>query len=144
MYITNFILPKVILSAWSNASQLCDLQSKVIGMWDQEVIPDGWALCDGNNGTMDFRNHFISFDNNLVPGSRYNSGASQKIEIRSDSFYTDAVHNHLTWGSYWGYGHWQNFNPDHRWHSWPHSHYVPTQQINYNPYYYNLVFIQKI
>lgn len=28
-------------------------------MWSGSVIPDGWYLCDGENGTPDLRNRFI-------------------------------------------------------------------------------------
>lgn len=33
--------------------------SGFIGMWSGSVIPNGWYLCDGNNGTPDLRNRFI-------------------------------------------------------------------------------------
>jgi len=28
-------------------------------MWTGTTAPDGWALCDGNNGTPDLRNRFV-------------------------------------------------------------------------------------
>lgn len=33
--------------------------SGFIGMWSGSVIPNGWYLCDGTNGTPDLRNRFI-------------------------------------------------------------------------------------
>lgn len=40
-------------------------------MWSGAVdqIPDGWALCDGNNGTPDLRDRFV-----LGAGNKYNKG----------------------------------------------------------------------
>jgi hypothetical protein len=28
-------------------------------MWSSNTIPDGWAICNGSNGTPDLRNKFI-------------------------------------------------------------------------------------
>lgn len=47
--------------------------SGFIGMWSgsSDAIPDGWALCDGNNGTPDLRNRFI-----IGAGSDYAVGST--------------------------------------------------------------------
>jgi len=31
----------------------------LIGLWDQETIPDGWLKCDGNNGTPNIQGRFV-------------------------------------------------------------------------------------
>lgn len=36
-----------------------DLPVGAIIIWFSNDIPDGWAYCDGSNGTPDLRNHFL-------------------------------------------------------------------------------------
>lgn len=45
----------------------------IIVMWNGTVPPDGWALCNGDNGTPDLRSRFIvSYDDRAPsPGERY-------------------------------------------------------------------------
>lgn len=43
--------------------------SGFIGMWSGEVIPDGWLLCNGENGTPDLRDRFV-----LGSGTKYSVG----------------------------------------------------------------------
>ena len=45
------------------------IPSGLIMMYYGNTIPDGWALCDGTNGTPDLRNRFI-----IGAGGTYNSG----------------------------------------------------------------------
>ncbi len=56
----------------------------IIIIWTSDIIPDGWAICDGTNGTPDLRSRFIvgAWNDNLqttstsVPSSlrKYNVG----------------------------------------------------------------------
>jgi microcystin-dependent protein len=49
-----------------------------IVMWSGIAIPDGWSLCDGNNGTPDLRERFVvgaGGDNPNVTGTGYSVGA---------------------------------------------------------------------
>lgn len=43
--------------------------SGFIGMWSGAIVPNGWFLCDGTNGTPDLRNKFI-----VGSGSSYSIG----------------------------------------------------------------------
>lgn len=52
----NKLIPKGLISMWSGSIS---------------TIPDGWALCDGNNGTPDLRNRFI-----VGAGEEYSVGAT--------------------------------------------------------------------
>jgi hypothetical protein len=55
-----FNLYRLMLSAWYNASGVYNLNgSNFIVMYENLTPPDGWALCDGNNGTPDMRDQFI-------------------------------------------------------------------------------------
>ena len=47
------------------------IPSGLVAMWSGEAdaVPDGWALCDGSNGTPDLRDRFV-----LGAGSSYSVG----------------------------------------------------------------------
>jgi hypothetical protein len=51
----------VIVSAKSSVAKGSGLPCGAIVMWSgrADAIPDGWALCDGRNGTPDLRNRFV-------------------------------------------------------------------------------------
>ena len=57
-------------------------------MWSGTDIPQGWALCDGNNGTPDLRNRFI-----VGAGGKYGSGNTGGEEMVTLS--TDQMPNHI-------------------------------------------------
>lgn len=46
-----------------------------IGMWSGENVPNGWALCDGTNGTPNLSNRFV-----LSSGNGYPVGAQGGVE----------------------------------------------------------------
>lgn len=45
--------------------------SGFIGMWSGTEVPDGWFLCDGQNGTPDLRDRFV-----LGAGTKYTAGST--------------------------------------------------------------------
>lgn len=49
------------------------LPSGLIALWSgsKDAVPDGWALCDGSNGTPDLRDRFV-----VGAGSSYAVGAT--------------------------------------------------------------------
>jgi len=57
------------------------VSSGTIIMWGLNVsdIPDGWALCDGSNGTPDLRNKFIMGASNSTPVG--NTGGSNSVTL---------------------------------------------------------------
>lgn len=61
----------------------------VILMWSGTIstIPEGWALCDGTNGTPDLRNRFI-----VGAGASYAEGATGGATSKTTS--TDGAHTH--------------------------------------------------
>lgn len=58
----------------------------IIVMWAGVTVPDGWALCDGTNGTPDLRNRFI-----VATGSEYALGATGGSKT-----YQIPQHQHVT------------------------------------------------
>jgi microcystin-dependent protein len=61
------------LMQFSSGGDAGGIPSGVICMWSgaSSEIPDGWALCNGSNGTPDLRNRFI-----VGAGSSYTVGAT--------------------------------------------------------------------
>lgn len=58
------------------------LPAGMIVMWGGEVVPNGWALCDGENGTPDLRDRFI-----VGAGSDYavgDSGGTQEVYLTEE------------------------------------------------------------
>ncbi|PKM69186.1 MAG: hypothetical protein CVU95_00975 [Firmicutes bacterium HGW-Firmicutes-2] len=64
----------------------------VITMWSGSIasIPDGWALCDGTNGTPNLRNRFI-----VGAGSSYVVNATGGLDSVSLTVAELASHNHV-------------------------------------------------
>jgi len=63
---------------WKEA--FAGLPRGTIVMWSGPTIPEGWALCDGTNGTPDLRDRFI-----LGAGGSYSVGATGGAESVSHS-----------------------------------------------------------
>lgn len=53
----------------SSSEPASGVPSGFIGMWSGSTVPDGWALCDGENGTPDLRDRFV-----LGSGAKYSVG----------------------------------------------------------------------
>ena len=52
-------IKKFLLSAWTKASSVIEVNPNMIAMWESLTPPDGWVLCNGSNGTPDLRDCFI-------------------------------------------------------------------------------------
>jgi microcystin-dependent protein len=68
------------------------LPKGVIIMWTKSTIPDGWALCDGNNGTPNLTNRFV-----ISTGSEYvlgNTGGSETVTIDNSQMPSHAHNGH--------------------------------------------------
>ncbi len=78
------------LSLWRSATKDIELADNIIGMWESDTPPEGWFICDGNNGTPDLRNKFIRYGNS---GNRGRSGGSGKVSLGIDTDITGS-HNH--------------------------------------------------
>ena len=76
-------------------SRLAALPRGSIIVWTSKDIPNGWAICDGTNGTPDMRDRFIigasnRRDINVIGGTSSSSSSNSKANIS----------NHF---HYWGY-----------------------------------------
>ena len=88
-------LVQQVLALWDTTddlqNQIDDLRNQIIPagsivMWSGSIvdIPDGWALCDGTQGTPDLRDKFI-----LGAGNTYNPG-----DTGGSATHTHTVPNH--------------------------------------------------
>jgi len=129
-------------------------------MWSgsQDSIPDGWILCDGNNGTPDLRERFIigasdTYKVGATGGSTSHDhgGKTGNHTLSKDEIpaHTHGVNRNASGGSPGGYGF-----PLHSYHSVcpfetrgngggkPHSHDI--SKTDHLPPYYALAFIMKL
>lgn len=67
-------LKRALLSAWTNASKDFGLEPGMYAFYESLTPPDGWALCDGTNGTLDLRDYFIEFGNENNHGTKTGNG----------------------------------------------------------------------
>ena len=157
-------IKKAYVTAWTYASAFLGFQG-MIGFWDGAItpgaIPTGWALCNGNNGTIDMRDYFLMITTDKsIRGTKTGTNviditASSGNMLDSNNF-TDVTDGHLHHQSLGNYEHVQDpDNPmgsDNRWKSFyhtqyniPHSH-IATQGTNlsYYPAAYALYMIQKL
>lgn len=80
----------------SEQTTAANVQSGIIIMWGGESVPEGWVLCDGNNGTPNLTDKFV-----ICAGSTYSvddTGGSANTAIfahtHTSSIAEDGNHNH--------------------------------------------------
>lgn len=124
-----------LLSAWSHATSLYQVESNMIAMTDLAVPPAGWSLCDGSGGRPDLRDYFIEL---VATGNEDLSGTgTNTIEITCAAVTHGFAHDHAgaaTQGSQYH---------QHAQYAWSHEHPTNTDTPAYLPPYYGLYFIIK-
>jgi microcystin-dependent protein len=94
----------IIMSARTSSSHGSPIPIGTILMWSGVLadVPDGWALCDGSNGTPDLRDRFV-----VGAGAAYapgTTGGSDAVALTVDQL---ASHQHGAWSSSEGaHQHW--------------------------------------
>jgi hypothetical protein len=93
---------------YKNGERLYPVPLGAIMMWSDTVgnIPNGWAVCDGQNGTPDLRNKFIKGASNLEKSDPPTSGKIGYIGGSNNGTVTSGAHTHM------GGGHTHTINPD--------------------------------
>lgn len=128
-------LKRVLLSAWTNISKSFALKPGMYGFYEGTVPPEGWALCDGTNDTLDLRDHFIEFTDEENHGTKTGDGTINIPDITLQSY--PWTHNHIAK---------TNMIPGSRFvyhydYSATHSHTVPASAKTFLPPYYALSII---
>jgi len=131
-------IKKVLISAWTNASNDFEILPNMIGMYESLTPPDGWILCDGNNGSPDLRDYFIGL---TTDGNENTTGVGDNtIDISCPSVNHSSSHNHYG-SNYTAYYH---ADTQHGTYSWSHSHTgFSDNDVSFLPEYYALSFIMK-
>ena len=130
-------LKHIIVSLWVAASESA-VSMNGIAMWEGATAPEGWRLCDGSNGSPDFRDLFIyggtTGNHGTKPGNQNNS-----VTFSGSLSTFSNTHTHA--GSPIMVG--VSKTLSHISASASHSH-TYSQSVTHLPDYYSLTFIQKV
>ena len=127
-----------ILSAWSDASSEFNVETAMIALWESSEPPLGWAICNGSNGTFDFRDYFIELD---ATGNEDTTGTGNNtMNAVVDTVSYGGNHNHYQGGMGMG----SAVNVYHFNYTNTHNHTQVSQNSSYTPPYYALYFVQKL
>lgn len=85
--IKNYVDNKVDSS--SGGAQSENIPPGFIGIWSGSAVPDGWALCDGTNGTPDLRDKFVLGAGTHSVGE---TGGSEEVTLTEAQM---PKHNHV-------------------------------------------------
>jgi hypothetical protein len=125
---------RYFLGMWANASAAMEALPGMYGIWESDIMPKGWALCDGNNGTPALNNYHIGLDSSKA-GTKEGTG-----EITtSGSLASNGSHQHTNGSgnkSYTSTGY-HSLNTSH-------SHSIGGSTSSYNPEYHKVVIIKAI
>lgn len=73
---------------WSTRDSNSVLPTGAIILWEGTTPPEGWALCDGNNGTPDLKGRFVMGSSNV---NNYGYGGNDTVNITEANI---PAHNH--------------------------------------------------
>ena len=75
------VVDKINSKIDSILSNLDALPTGTIVMWSGEVVPNGWAICDGQNGTPDLRGRFVIGANDTYKLESRGGNATHTISV---------------------------------------------------------------
>lgn len=124
---------------------LADLPAGAILPWysREGTVPEGWAICDGSNGTPDLRKKFLRGVSSFSDvGS---SGGQEEIRLpESDiTVYASGWDNHLTESPNGGPQQNQSWG-DRQWHRLKSKGKIPAIEFDTIPPYMSVLFIMKL
>lgn len=125
------------MALWKPAGYAYENAPGIIIMWEGASAPEGWAICNGQNGTPDLRNRFIKYAVPGTEGRRYGIG---KLPIAVPTS-TNGLHGHNNTTcrgaaySVWKYKHRGLVE---------HRHPEHYKYLSHLPEYYSLNFIMKL
>lgn len=115
----------------------------VILMWsgNSTNIPDGWALCDGKNGTPDLRGRFIIGESQKFPNQSV--GGNETLNLEHNHTYSGET-KRSTDDSVNGGGYNTEAAEERHTHSYSGTTEKSLQNVSILPPYYSLCYIMKI
>jgi len=128
-------LKRALLSAWTNASKDFGLEPGMYAFYESLTPPDGWALCDGTNDTLDLRDYFIEFGNENNHGTKTGNGTIYMPNITLASITWRHRHSQNTVYGSSGAVTYHDFADA------VHSHTIPASSPTFLPPYYALSII---
>ena len=122
-----------------------DLPIGTILAWHvkEGVVPDGWMVCDGSNGTPDLRNRFLLGTANLADVGNTGGNKSFTIPERSVKAYANGWDSILTEHPNGGPEEGQDWR-SRRWHRLLSDVTVPSVEIPTVPPFASILFIMKV
>lgn len=108
------LLATTATDTWSavDPESVGGVPSGVIVMWSGVTAPDGWALCDGTNGTPNLKNQFVLGWGTRNPGSTGGeetvtlTGPQSGVAAHTHTMQTaNAAHSHNINRNYWNHNH---------------------------------------
>lgn len=85
------VVDKINSKIDSVLSNLDAIPTGTIVMWSGEVVPNGWAICDGQNGTPDLRGRFIIGANDTYKLETTGGSATHTITVDELPSHTHTV-----------------------------------------------------
>lgn len=101
------------MGMWTNASAEIEAVPGIYGIWESAIPPEGWALCDGLNGTPDLTNYHIGMDSGVNMGTKTGNGTittwaslasagghTHNAEVGFHGVVGSAYHSNVTYSSH--------------------------------------------
>ncbi|MBI9092308.1 MAG: tail fiber protein [Desulfobacterium sp.] len=138
-------LKTMLLSLWEASSEKIDTADGMVAMWESDIPPVGWRLCDGTNGTVDLRDCFVRGG---AGGSEsaFSSGDNTVDLAAIDDTVTHVVnHGHVSGNAATTTISMIDLYHDDK--EWTHQHTISSaakSNISWLPPYYSLSFVQRV